>query len=139
MAHGARRGRTLFTPTVQRTLSQGGAVGGTIQKNAHLIPPDGDGMKLYARYMLLGRGQQLGLYLSPEFSILVCVSPTGNYFKSATTGLNIHLETKRARAAVGGIDMILQKKSWPNRRRPTRPSRRNWRTLRLSSRNSKPP
>jgi branched-chain amino acid aminotransferase len=77
-----------------------------VQKNAHLIPPAGDGMKLYVRPMLLGSGQQLGLYPSPEFSFLVYVSPTGNYFKSATTGLNIHLETKRARAAVGGMGSV---------------------------------
>lgn len=79
------------------------AVQVAIQKNAHIIPPAGDGMKLYIRPMLLGSGEQLGLYPSPEFSFLVYVSPTGNYFKSATTGLNIHLETKRARAAMGGM------------------------------------
>ena len=33
---------------------------------------------------------------------MVYVSPTGSYFKSVTTGLNLHLETKRARAARGG-------------------------------------
>lgn len=73
-----------------------------IQKNSHLIPPHGDGMKLYVRPMLFGSGQQLGLYPSPQFSFVVYVSPTGNYFKSATKGLNLHLETKRARAAKGG-------------------------------------
>ena len=73
-----------------------------IQRNSHIIPPCGDGMKLYVRPMLLGSGQQLGLYPSPEFSFVVYVSPTGNYFKGTTAGLNLHLETKRARAAVGG-------------------------------------
>lgn len=56
-----------------------------VQRNSHLIPPSGEGMKLYVRPMLLGTGQQLGLYPSPQFSFLVYVSPTGNYFKSATT------------------------------------------------------
>jgi branched-chain amino acid aminotransferase len=77
-----------------------------VQKNAHLIPPAGDGMKLYVRPMLLGSGQQLGLYPSHEVSFLVYVSPTGNYFKSATKGLNIHLETKRSRAAKGGVGSV---------------------------------
>lgn len=77
-----------------------------VRTNAHLIPPAGDGMKLYVRPMLLGSGQQLGLYPSHETSFLVYVSPTGNYFKSATTGLNIHLETKRARAAQGGMGAV---------------------------------
>lgn len=78
------------------------AIQTAIQKNDHIIPPAGDGMKLYVRPMLLGSGQQLGLYPSSEFSFMVYVSPTGNYFKSATAGLTLHLETKRARAAVGG-------------------------------------
>jgi len=53
--------------------------------------------------MMLGSGQQLGLYPSKEFSLLFYVSPTGNYFKSATGGLVLHLETKRCRAARGGM------------------------------------
>lgn len=47
-----------------------------LQQNSHLIPPHGDGMKLYVRPMLLGSGQQLGLYPSPKFSLLFYVSPT---------------------------------------------------------------
>ena len=74
-----------------------------IMENAHLIPPHGEGMKLYVRPMLLGSGQQLGLYPSAEFSLLFYVSPTGNYFKSATGGLKLHLELKRSRAARGGM------------------------------------
>lgn len=74
-----------------------------IQRNSHLIPPVGEGMKLYVRPMLFGSGYQLGLYPSPEFSFLVYVSPTGNYFKAASSGLNIHLETRRSRASRGGL------------------------------------
>lgn len=77
-----------------------------VQHNAHLVPPCGDGMKLYVRPILMGTGQQLGLYPSPEFSFVVYVSPTGNYFKSATTGLNLHLETRRSRAARGGMGNV---------------------------------
>jgi branched-chain amino acid aminotransferase len=73
-----------------------------VQENEALIPPMGDGMKLYIRPMLFGSGQQLGLYPSSEFTFMVFVSPTGNYFKSASCGLNLHLETQRARAARGG-------------------------------------
>jgi branched-chain amino acid aminotransferase len=53
-------------------------------ENSSLIPPCGEGMKLYVRPMLLGSGQQLGLHPSKQFSLLFYVSPTGNYFKSAT-------------------------------------------------------
>jgi len=77
-----------------------------IQANSHLIPPKGDGMKLYVRPMLLGSGQQLGLYPSPQFSLLFFVSPTGNYFKGSAGGLKLHLETKRSRAARGGVGNV---------------------------------
>lgn len=71
-AHGAEQmclpkpSRELFLRAIQLA----------VQKNAHLIPPHGEGMKLYVRPMLLGSGQQLGLYPSPQFSFLVFVSPT---------------------------------------------------------------
>ena len=58
--------RELFLRGVQHAL----------QENSHVIPPYGEGMKLYVRPMLLGSGQQLGLYPSPEFSLLFFVSPT---------------------------------------------------------------
>ncbi|GAX12371.1 branched-chain amino acid aminotransferase [Fistulifera solaris] len=77
-----------------------------VQANKALIPPMGEGMKLYVRPMLLGTGQQLGLYPSPETTFLVYVSPTGNYFKGASAGLNLHVETRRARAARGGLGAI---------------------------------
>ena len=56
-----------------------------VQKNVAYLPPPGDGVKLYLRPMLMGTGQQLGLYPSPEMSFIVYVSPTGNYFSAATT------------------------------------------------------
>lgn len=71
-AHGAEQmclpkpSRELFLRGVQLAL----------QVNSHLIPPPGEGMKLYVRPMLMGSGQQLGLYPSPQFSLLFYVSPT---------------------------------------------------------------
>lgn len=88
--------RELFLRGIQHAL----------QQNSHLIPPNGEGMKLYVRPMLMGSGQQLGLYPSSQFSLLFYVSPTGNYFKNATGGLNLHLETRRCRAARGGVGNV---------------------------------
>jgi len=88
--------RELFLRGVQHILHE----------NSSLIPPHGEGMKLYVRPMLLGSGQQLGLYPSSQFSLLFYVSPTGNYFKNAKNGLNLHLETKRCRAARGGVGNV---------------------------------
>ena len=80
---------------------------GTLTSNTFSQPPNIDtGMKLYVRPMLLGSGQQLGLYPSPQFSLLFFVSPTGNYFKGSAGGLNLHLETKRCRAARGGVGNV---------------------------------
>jgi len=101
-AHGAAQmalpppSRELFLRGVQHAL----------QVNSHLIPPPGEGTKLYVRPMLLGSGEQLGLHPSSEFSLLFYVSPTGNYFQSARGGLNLHLETRRCRAARGGVGNV---------------------------------
>ncbi len=53
-----------------------------LQANSQIIPPHGEGMKLYVRPMMLGSGNQLGLYPSSEFSLLFYVSPT--------VSINIH-------------------------------------------------
>jgi branched-chain amino acid aminotransferase len=65
--------RELFLRGVQLVL----------QRNSHLIPPAGEGMKLYVRPLLMGSGQQLGLYPSPQFSLLFFVSPTVSSRRSA--------------------------------------------------------
>ena len=48
-----------------------------VQANGTLIPPYGEGTKLYIRPMMVATGQQLGLYPSAEFSLMFYVSPTG--------------------------------------------------------------
>ena len=48
-----------------------------VQQNGTLIPPYGEGTKLYIRPMMIASGQQLGLYPSQEFSLIFYVSPTG--------------------------------------------------------------
>jgi branched-chain amino acid aminotransferase len=88
-----------------------------IQKNGHLIPPPPvvdpgtgvprGGAKLYVRPMLLGSGQQLGLHVSPEISLLYYVSPTGSYFKGKVSGgLKLHLERRKCRASRGGTGNV---------------------------------
>lgn len=99
----ARGAEALCLPVVPFDLFMRG-VQTAIQSNAHLIPPFGAGMKLYVRPMILGSGQQLGLYPSPEFSLVFFCSPTGSYFSGS--GLNLHLETKRCRAARGGVGSV---------------------------------
>ena len=88
-----------------------------LQHNAQLIPPapavdpitgvPQGGAKLYIRPMLLGSGQQLGLHVSPQISLVFFVSPTGSYFQGkAMGGLKLHLERRRSRAARGGTGNV---------------------------------
>ena len=99
----ARGAEAMCLPVVPKDLFMRG-IQRVIQANAHLIPPFGAGMKLYVRPMLLGSGQQLGLHPSPQFSLVFFCSPTGSYFSGS--GLNLHLETKRCRAAKGGVGSV---------------------------------
>jgi branched-chain amino acid aminotransferase len=71
----ARGAEQMYLPVPSKELFMR-AVQHIVQENAHVIPPHGDGMKLYIRPMLLGSGQQLGLYPSSEFSLLFYLSPT---------------------------------------------------------------
>jgi branched-chain amino acid aminotransferase len=99
----ARGAEAMCLPVVPKDLFMRG-IQTAIQANAHLIPPFGAGMKLYVRPLLFGSGQQLGLHPSPEFSLVFFCSPTGSYFSGS--GLNLHLETKRCRAARGGVGSV---------------------------------
>jgi len=71
----ARGAEQMCLPKPSRELFMRG-IQLILQENSHVIPPHGDGMKLYVRPMLFGSGQQLGLHPSPEFSLLFYVSPT---------------------------------------------------------------
>lgn len=79
-----------------------------VQANGRLVPPhEAEGTKLYVRPMMVGSGQQLGLYPSARMSLLFYVSPTGNYFKGkAVGGLKLHLETRYCRASRGGTGAV---------------------------------
>ena len=88
-----------------------------VQANGQLIPPppgldpltgmSQGGAKLYVRPMLFGSGQQLGLHVSPEISLVYFVSPTGSYFKGKVAGgLKLHLERRKCRAARGGTGNV---------------------------------
>ena len=70
-----RGAEQMCLPKPSRELFMRG-IQNIIQKQSQMVPPHGDGMKLYVRPMLMGSGQQLGLYPSPEFSLLFYVSPT---------------------------------------------------------------
>jgi branched-chain amino acid aminotransferase len=71
----ARGAEQMCLPIPSRDLFMRG-IQHILHENSHVIPPHGDGMKLYIRPMLFGSGQQLGLYPSAEFSLLFYVSPT---------------------------------------------------------------
>lgn len=70
-----RGAEQMCLPKPSRELFMRG-IQNILQVQSQMVPPHGDGMKLYVRPLLMGSGQQLGLYPSPEFSLLFFVSPT---------------------------------------------------------------
>merc|ERR1712194_142666 len=61
----------------------------------------------YLRPILFASGQQLGLEASPEYTFMIYVSPTGNYFKGkVAAGLKLNIETNFCRAAAGGVGHV---------------------------------
>ena len=96
-----------------------------IHANAELIPPAGDGMKLYLRPMLMASGQQLGLEPSTEYTFCVYATPSSNFFKgtSKPTGLKLRLESKFARAVKGGVGNIKMPGNYAQCFLPTRKSK----------------
>lgn len=88
----ARGAEQMCLPKPSRELFLRG-VQHAVQENSHLIPPYGEGMKLYVRPMLLGSGQQLGLYPSPQFSLLFYVSPTVRIVKVFRTSADGKFDT----------------------------------------------
>lgn len=112
-AHGAR---AMCLPVPSYELFMRG-LQLAVQANGQLIPPPPEldpitgmspgGAKLYIRPMLFGSGQQLGLHVSPEISLVYFVSPTGSYFKGKVAGgLKLHLERRKCRAARGGTGNV---------------------------------
>jgi len=112
-----REGRARDVPAgaAVRTLHARIASRDTKERASETPPPVVDpdtgvprgGAKLYVRPMLLGSGQQLGLHVSPEISLLYYVSPTGSYFKGKVSGgLKLHLERRKCRASRGGTGNV---------------------------------
>ncbi|XP_044510814.1 branched-chain-amino-acid aminotransferase 2, chloroplastic-like [Mangifera indica] len=69
--------------------------------NKRWVPPPGKG-SLYIRPLLVGSGPILGLAPAPEYTFLVYASPVGNYFKTGSAPLNLHIEEDFVRATPGG-------------------------------------
>ncbi|GMY28810.1 branched-chain amino acid aminotransferase 1, mitochondrial-like isoform X1 [Fagus crenata] len=81
------------------------AVKQTTLANKRWVPPPGKG-SLYIRPLLMGSGQILGLGAAPEYTLLVYVSPVGNYFKEGVAPLNLYVEEEFDRASRGGTGGI---------------------------------
>lgn len=107
----ARGAEQMCLPKPSRELFMRG-VQHVLQENSHVIPPHGDGMKLYVRPMLLGSGQQLGLHPSPEFSLLFYVSPTVSIIFFYSNFVDIAKENVRKLMLIGIPGQLLQERDW---------------------------
>ncbi|XP_020207138.1 branched-chain amino acid aminotransferase 2, chloroplastic isoform X2 [Cajanus cajan] len=86
------------SPTVEQFVE---AVKDTVLANQRWVPLAGKG-SLYIRPLLMGSGPVLGLAPSPEYTILIYVSPVGNYFKEGLAPINLIVENELHRATPGG-------------------------------------
>ncbi|KAK4346699.1 hypothetical protein RND71_033038 [Anisodus tanguticus] len=90
------------SPSVEQFVE---AVKATVLANERWIPPSGKG-SLYIRPLLMGSGAVLGLAPAPEYTLLIYVSPVGNYFKEGLAPINLIVETEMHRATPGGTGGI---------------------------------
>ncbi|CAI7748306.1 unnamed protein product, partial [Closterium sp. NIES-53] len=105
--HGSSAGAGTSTRVLATHLrvASGELLQGRMQESTQAcmpVPPCGKGA-LYIRPLLVGTGPVLGLAPAPEYSLLIYVSPVGNYFKGATlTPIALKVEELYHRAAPGG-------------------------------------
>uniref|UniRef100_A0ACD6A5V6 Uncharacterized protein n=1 Tax=Avena sativa TaxID=4498 RepID=A0ACD6A5V6_AVESA len=85
-------------PTVEQFVD---AVKQTVLANKRWVPPPGKG-SLYIRPLLFGSGPVLGLAPATEYTLLIYVSPVGNYFKEGLAPINLIVEHNFHRAVPGG-------------------------------------
>jgi len=81
------------------------AVGLAVKENAEWVPPCGEGA-LYLRPLLFGSGSDLGVKPSSEYTLVIYVSPVGQYFGPGTRGARMQLCVDHQRAAPRGIGHV---------------------------------
>lgn len=65
--------------------------------------PTGDGQSIYIRPILYGTEGFLGVRPSDRYTLLVILSPVGNYYEAGTKPLRLWVEREDVRAAPGGL------------------------------------
>jgi len=101
MADGARR---LLMPAVPTQLFME-ACSLAVRENATWVPPCGEGA-LYLRPLLFGSGADLGVKPSSEYTLVIYVSPTGQYFGPGSKGARMQLCREHLRAAPNGVGHV---------------------------------
>ena len=91
----------LLIPPVPEELFLN-AIEETIRANYPWIPPYGSGAALYARPMLIGVGENLGLKPAEKYEFRVFVSPVGPYYKNSGMAVISLAVSKFDRAAPNG-------------------------------------
>lgn len=100
-ADGARR---LLMPPVPVPLFLE-ACSLAVRENAEWVPPC-DGGALYLRPLLFGSGADLGVKPSSLYTLVVFVSPVGQYFGPGTTGARMRICREHQRAAPVGVGNV---------------------------------
>jgi len=76
-----------------------------VQHNRDYVPPYGKG-SLYIRPCLWGTGAILGVAPAPEYTLLVYVSPVGNYYKGELTPIKLQVSEDYQRSAPKGMGQV---------------------------------
>jgi branched-chain amino acid aminotransferase len=101
LSDGARR--LMIPPLPMQVFLE--AVGLAVRENADWVPPCGEGA-LYLRPLLFGSGADLGVKPSSEYTLVIYVSPVGQYFGPGTVGARMQLCKDHHRAAPFGIGHV---------------------------------
>lgn len=82
------------------------AVMAAVQENIDYVPPYGTGGALYVRPLLFGSGARIGLQPADEYTLLVMVTPVGNYYKTGPLPVTALVMEDFDRAAPKGVGNV---------------------------------
>jgi len=74
-----------------------------VRENVMYVPPYGSGGSLYIRPLLFGSGPKIGLAPADEYTLLVMVTPVGDYYKGGLSPVTGYICDGYDRAAPRGV------------------------------------
>eukprot|EP00171_Calliarthron_tuberculosum_P013610 IDg13610t1 len=95
----------LMIPRVPESLFVR-AVHAAVSENKAYVPPYGTRGALYVRPLLFGSAARIGLQSSDEFTLVVLVTPVGDYYRGGLSPVTALLMSDHDRAAPRGVGHV---------------------------------